>query len=544
MINYIDCGDNGMNKLIDFLQKEVPSNAEDLNNSINNMLEIIKHTRNTLSYKYITIAKNFFIGGNSDEIIRNFQNAEKQLEEMQNKLSGFLISDLEIDPDSLEDVLIEENDTEDIAEDEEEEIEEREGKIDYKKYLVDNTKSYSLFSDFENTTPDSFSFKGEIHKVKTYKEMWLKLCEILYEKDKNTFKDIATFHQIRGRKKSYIVYESDKVAKNITNPLRFLNTKIILEGTTSTTQKIKIMLKMLDIYKLSPSSVKVYLKSDRHPRHGQEPVGTYKDKSYDYKAEMEINLKNDDRFIENNSDIPIGKRVYDYLQDYFKNTNLSFDIQNFLDKNWCKKTFNISYPLLKEYDESKDLKEQTIPDGKSGAYYAQKPKLHINNKSYIIYMQWNDKMHRNRLEKWISENPSPSTTHLVNGTKESLPSKSKNKCIYYDLKKDLCGNLDNPLFNQLCRNMLSCRYYSEKEIYITLKDKMKNKLCPCCGNRSEYKHLKVTYSPSGEPSVIKRLCVLRCEHCNKNYINIDLYKNYIKNKNPDYLDVKFTKLDS
>lgn len=480
-----------MDKLIDFLKKEVPSNAEDLNNSINNTLEIIERTRTALTSKYVSIAKNFFKGRNSDEIIGNFENAEKQLETIQNKLSDFLINDLETNLDSSEDIIIEDDDTEDIAEDEEEEIEEREGKINYKKYLVDNTKPYPLSSDFENTTPYSFSFRGETHKVKTYKEMWLKLCEILYEKDKNTFKEIATWHQIRGRKKSYIVYESDKVAQSITNPLRFLNTRIILEGTTSTTQKIKIMLKMLDIYKISPSSVKIYLKSDRHPRHGQEPIGTYKDKSYDYKTEMETNLKNDDVCIENNSDIPIGKCVYDYLQDYFKDTNLSYDIQNLLDKNWCKETFNISYPLLKEYDESKDLKAQTIPEGKSGAYYVQNPKLHINNKLYIIYMQWNEKMHRNRLEKWISENPVPGSTHDTN------------------------INMD---------------------VYVLPKNKAK--ICKKCNKKTLMDHLLLTYY-KGNTNFEKNFYIRRCKDCNLVFMSEGTYNMYANSSDMQDPSVKF-----
>ena len=333
-----------MDKLMEFLQKEVPSNARDLNDAINNLFEVIEHTRTALKTKLSTMANDFFEDSDYNEIIKEFQNANKQLRNFKSNLNNFVNDDKKNNSNIgiSDDILIEENDTGDIAEDEEEEIEEIEGKIDYKKYLVDNTKPYPLSYDFENTTPDSFSFRGETYKVKTYKDMLLKLCEILYEKDANAFKEIATWHQIRGRKKSYIVYESDKVAQTITNPLRFLNTKIILEGTTSTTQKIKIIHKMLEIYKISPSSVKIYLKSDRHPRHGQEPIGTYKDKTYDYKAEIEINLKNEYERIESNSDIPIGKRVYDYFQDYFKDTNQTHDIQNFLSKNWCKETFNIS----------------------------------------------------------------------------------------------------------------------------------------------------------------------------------------------------------
>lgn len=535
-----------MDKLMEFLKKEVPSNAGDLNDAINNMLKIIEDTRVSLKSKFFTMANNFFEDSNYNEIIKEFQSANKQLQNFKSNLNHFVNDDEKINSNIgiSDDILIEENDTGDIAEDEEEEIEELEGKIDYKKYLVDNTKPYPLSSDFENTTPDSFSFRGETYKVKTYKDMLLKLCEILYEKDANTFKEIATWHQIRGRKKSYIVYESDKVAQTITNPLRFLNTKIILEGTTSTTQKIKIIHKMLEIYKISPSSVKIYLKSDRHPRHGQEPIGIYIDKSFDYKTEKEINLKNDNKCIENNSDIPIGKRVYDYFQDYFKDANQTHDIQNFLSKNWCKETFNISYPLLKEYDESKDLKAQTIPEGKSGAYYAQNPKLYINNKLYIIYMQWSEKTHRSRIEKWISENPISSFIPVVEVFDKFMLSKQKEKCIYYDYKKDLCSSLDNPLFNQPCDNVSSCNYYSEKIVYITSKEKLKNKSCPSCGLQAEYEYLEIEYNPDNNlPAVTKKLQTLICHHCNKVFINVDLYKIYIKNKNPDYLDVSFTKYD-
>lgn len=75
-----------MDKLMEFLQKEVPSNARDLNNSINNTLEIIERTRAALSEKYMSIAKNYFKNRNSDEIIANFENAENQLEYIQRQL--------------------------------------------------------------------------------------------------------------------------------------------------------------------------------------------------------------------------------------------------------------------------------------------------------------------------------------------------------------------------------------------------------------------------------------------------------------------------
>lgn len=156
-------------------------------------------------------------------------------------------------------------------------------------------------------------------------------------------------------------------------------------------------------------------------------------------------------------------------------------------------------------------------------------------------MQWNDKMHRSRIEKWISENPISSPPLTFDKIEDVRFLKSKTKCIHYDYKKGLCGNLDNPLFNQLCDNAPSCHYYSEKIVYITSKDKLRSKLCLCCELQAEYEYLEVSYSQSKNSlSTTKKLQILRCNHCHKDFINVDLYKNYAKNKNPDYIDVKFT----
>lgn len=73
---------------------------------------------------------------------------------------------------------------------------------------------------------------------------------------------------------------------------------------------------------------------------------------------------------------------------------------------------------------------------------------------------------------------------------------------------------------------------------------MKRKFCLCCGSQAEYEYLEVSYTKSKNlPTVTKKLQTLRRNHCNKVFINVDLYKNYIKSKNPDYIDVKFIEFD-
>ena len=63
-----------MDKLMEFLQKEVPSNAGDLNNSINNTLEIIERTRAAVTGRMNKLAQN---GKHKDA--REFLDIDEQL---------------------------------------------------------------------------------------------------------------------------------------------------------------------------------------------------------------------------------------------------------------------------------------------------------------------------------------------------------------------------------------------------------------------------------------------------------------------------------
>lgn len=102
--------------------------------------------------------------------------------------------------------IVEENTTdfEDCVIEEDEECEDDEladEKTDYSQYLVDNTIAYPVSKNLENTTPYSFSFMGETYRVSNYLQIWVKLCELLYERNKQIFEKIAVTHSLAGRKK-------------------------------------------------------------------------------------------------------------------------------------------------------------------------------------------------------------------------------------------------------------------------------------------------------------------------------------------------------
>ena len=358
-------------------------------------------------------------------------------------------------------------------------------KKDDKRYLTDQTIPYPLSEKLANTTPCKFSYKKITYDISSYKDLWIKLCEILYEKDNKRFDNIAKLKKLSGKKIPYITYKNDEAVKDIKDVAsrftQFLDTDIILYINMSVPQNIKLIEELLDMYKISTSSIKVYLKNDRNPKSGYYPVGKYLDDSFDYdtiiKEKQNIVEQNDTR---DKPKVKISQRAYDYFQEYFKNTNQYYNIHNFLDKDWCYKTFNVHYPILKQVDNTLPLKEQTYTEDKNYAHYNQSRQIIINDKCYMIYMRWIENQHRSKLEEWISKNP------LSNLLKES-----------------------------------------EQKINVFILPKNRIKICGKCGNKTQMDKLLVTYYKENE-DFQHMLHIRKCNNCNLVYMSdgtLRMYKN-------------------
>lgn len=525
-----------MENVWDVLQKEVPTRIDELILSLNMCATNITAIRALLSSK----AQKYDKLDQFDEAMQVMR-ANKEMLQIENYLNGVIenlngstvqksIEVLDEDATEVDEAIIDEYIIEEDEDFNEEELVDE--KTDYSQYLVDNTIAYPVSKNLENTTPYSFSFFGETYRVSNYLQMWVKLCELLYDRNKQIFEKIAVTHSLAGRKKAYIVFKGDVIAKNIIKPIPFLDTDIILETNTSTIQKSSIILKMLSIYRISDSAIKVYLESDRRPKHGQRPIGKYINPDYDYTTEVDVTaIKTDTK-----PEIKISHLAYSYFSEYFKDTNRRYDIAKFLDEKWCFDVLGISCPLLKEIDVNKDLKEQTIYGDKNYPSYAQNPKYFINGKTYLICMRWYE-MYRDKLEKWIAEN------RAVNVQEKR---RVKENCIHYDFKKNICGCVENVLFNQSCNHFDSCRHYLEQEVYVLPKHIAKDKMCPCCGIKCNNEMLEITYTKNQISSlmVINRLATLRCDYCKKSFINEDVFRVYAKNKSLDDLSAKFVEYKS
>lgn len=457
-----------MDKLMEFLQKEVPDSVEKFISSLNLCIQNIDTIRILLRDKSIEL-QNY---DDSSKLEKSIQctNANKMLLDLKDYLSGYI--------NFADEEILYDND-EEISENNESSSSEKDND---KKYLTDQTIPYQLSERLANTKPCKFSYRKYIYNVSSYKVLWVKVCEILYEKDNKRFENIAKMKKLSGRGIPYITYKNDEAVKDIKDVdkrfVPFLDTNILVYTNMNIPQIIKLIEELLGMYKISLASIKVYLKNDKNPKYGRYPVGKYLDDSFDYETVIREKQHNKgNNALQDKPEINISQRAYDYFQEYFKNTNKVYNIQNFLDKEWCYKTFNVSYPIFKQVDNTLPLKEQTYTDDKNYAYYAQGKQVVINGISFMIYMRWNNK-HRDKLEKWISENPIP---------------------------------------NSLEENNL------KTDVFILPKNKIK--ICSKCGNKTQMDKLLVTYY-KGDEDFQHTLHIRKCNNCSLVYMSEGTLKMY------------------
>lgn len=167
----------------------------------------------------------------------------------------------------------------------------------------------------------------------------------------------------------------------------------------------------------------------------------------------------------------------------------------FLNKYWCNEHFGICYPLLKEVDISKPIKNQKNYNNNYARYWI-KPVLEINGKHYIICSQW-FKSFKSKLDEWIENN----SIHLP----------------------------DN---NQSLQKM---------NVYVL--PKLKTKTCLKCGNKTEREILLVTYH-TATGDINNQLFTRRCKKCEITYMADTIFRSYTRSKKIDDININFIAKDT
>lgn len=236
-----------MENLIEFLQKEVPSNAGDLNNSINTTLEIIERTRAAVSGSVPKLYQN----GRHDEV-SNFTNADRQLMEIENYLKGFVgITHI--------------NNSEEQLPREKECNQTVEIKPNYDSYKVDETEPHNLDEDFTNKRPICFSLEGKKYSVRNWNRLLIMVCEILSQKNPKLFQSFPDDESMQGRTRTYFSRKQMKYACK-----KVGGTDIYVLTNNNGNGNCSIIIKMLEKYNIPTTSMEIFLKADYSPLHNND----------------------------------------------------------------------------------------------------------------------------------------------------------------------------------------------------------------------------------------------------------------------------------
>lgn len=229
---------------MDFLQKEVPSNAGDLNNSINSTLEIIDRTRAAIMGRMNKLARS---GRHNDA--RGFFDADEQLMNIENFLKEF-ISDIQTGTSQEQSVT---NNTvnKTVAD-----------RPDYASYKVDEKESHNLDEDFANKRPVGFILEGKRYSVRNWNRLLVMVCEILSQKDPKLFQSFPEDESMQGRTRTYfsrspMKYSCKKVG----------GTNIYVLTNNNGNGNCGIVVRMLEKYNIPTTSMEIFLRADYTPLH-------------------------------------------------------------------------------------------------------------------------------------------------------------------------------------------------------------------------------------------------------------------------------------
>lgn len=235
-----------MEKLISFLKTEFPKDALDiqecielLNQSIGGSVESIKG------------AFNASFDNRDYERLNKLQEMVKDIDKIQSKLEEYT-NLLQLDDEIEEEIILSEN-----FDDESKEL------PDYESLRVDPNIPYTLYDDYTHKRPAGFELLGICNDAKDWKEMFVKTCEVLAEKDLNKFYTFVSDKSMQGRKVPYF----SKSKTGIRAPRLVKGTDIFIMTNMSANQVRNVIERMLRIYGLKINDYKIYLKADYTARH-------------------------------------------------------------------------------------------------------------------------------------------------------------------------------------------------------------------------------------------------------------------------------------
>jgi hypothetical protein len=235
-----------MENLITLLKSEFPKDALDIQASIDLLIQCIDGSVESIKNAFGAAIDKRDYGKltNLQEMLQSIDNIQDGLEEYSNLL--------QLDDETEEGIIRTEN--------LEDNLKELPG---YESLRVDQNIPYTLYDDYTHKRPAGFEIFGVRQDAKDWKEMFVKTCEILAEKDQNKFNAFVDDKTMQGRKVPYFRKEQT----GIRAPRKVKGTDIYVMTNMSANQVRNLIERMLRKYNIKTSDYKIYLRADYTARH-------------------------------------------------------------------------------------------------------------------------------------------------------------------------------------------------------------------------------------------------------------------------------------
>lgn len=223
-------------QVVQTIKLEFPDKAIDLSESVELLKETINDIMNAINLKSSEAfeRRDFSARRNYDEIALVIHEYEQKMDQF--------ISLLDVDDDIIENEIYEETET----------------RKNYAAFKVDSEVVHTLYENFAHVRPFAFQL-GDNKKiqVKTWKEVLLGTCELLYTINEDKFIKFESNPQMNGKKNKYIAKDSQILKKPY-----LLHGIIYIETNMGGNSIRNLILKMLKAYDLKPADYKVYFRAD------------------------------------------------------------------------------------------------------------------------------------------------------------------------------------------------------------------------------------------------------------------------------------------
>lgn len=246
--------------IIEFIQNETPENQELLDKAIGAIKDVLQSEQALVDENAMNLLRE-----RDYDKMQKYIDMSKTIASVQSSMKD-IFEEIGVDKPKEQKIVLRKNADKEILEDDMEFLEDDQKRINYEEYRVDETVAHDLMTDFRYTKPAAFSLDEIRYPARMWKQMLVKICEILYQKNNKIFEEFLEDKFMQGKTRKYF----SRNEASLRNPEKIKGSNIFVETNLSANSTRDMVMKMLDEYRIPYAAFKIYLSKDLNPLHKED----------------------------------------------------------------------------------------------------------------------------------------------------------------------------------------------------------------------------------------------------------------------------------